>query len=309
MARMVFLLLMAPVPSLPQLAACGWECADLCLPHKFICDGFSQCWDDSDEVAGCDLFPGSGCPSPAARRQHRCKRTGQCFPSRAEAARCEDQDTTTLPGCENCVPGRGEGTSDTPGSGGTGQDGLVLLAVLAAVTLVLIGLLLSYFCRFLNTKNVNNFFHCDICSSSNRRKVSAYEPGQGQGHEARIITDCDIPAELIFLLENKASNWAVARRGGLLGRGYTVSCLQPEAAVAARREFLTNVHCHKRRYLHLYTYWAARCGTAAQLGKVCSNASYCVSQDTLRLYILILNLLSSQVLQFIGYPAPAGLGG
>ena len=269
MARMVFLLLMAPVSSLPQLAACGWECADLCLPHKFICDGFSQCWDDSDEVAGCDLYPGSGCPSPAARRQYRCERTGQCFPSRAEAARCEDQDTTTLPGCEDCVLVRGETTGHTPGSWETGQGGPVLLAVLAAITLVLFGLLLSYFCRFLNTKNVNNFFYCDICSSSNRLKVSVYEPGQDHADEASNLTDGDIPAELIFLLENKASNWEVTRRGGLLGRGYTVTWLQPEAAVAARREYLTNVHSHERRYLHLYTYWAARCGTAAQLGKVC----------------------------------------
>ena len=71
----------------------------------------------------------------------------------------QHQDTTTLPGCEDCVLVRGETTGHTPGSWEMGQGGPVLLAFLAAITLVLFGLLLSYFCRFLNTKNVNNFFH------------------------------------------------------------------------------------------------------------------------------------------------------
>ena len=86
-----------------ELTNDGWECGGDLWDDRFICDGFVQCDDDSDEGAapgeGCNLFPESGCPSPGARRRFRCARTGECFDQRGQAEQCE---TSTGPPARDC---------------------------------------------------------------------------------------------------------------------------------------------------------------------------------------------------------------
>ena len=105
-----------------QLTNEGWDCEDgTTWDDRFICDGYSQCDDDSDEGTkpgeGCNLYPESGCPSHEARRRWRCERTGECWDRREQAEACEagsqpssrECTVTSLGGEENpgwkCVSG------------------------------------------------------------------------------------------------------------------------------------------------------------------------------------------------------------
>jgi pimeloyl-ACP methyl ester carboxylesterase len=69
------------------------------LSQVFICDGFEQCGDGSDEGAapgqGCNLFPSSGCSSDNGDRHWRCDRTGECFKTEGEAEECQVGSTHT----------------------------------------------------------------------------------------------------------------------------------------------------------------------------------------------------------------------
>lgn len=89
------------VSSQAGLESCGWRCGSDCLVESFICDGYEQCEDNSDETEGCHLFPESGCKSHGGRRHYLCQRTGDCFQTRAGAEACERSVTTVKPsnGC------------------------------------------------------------------------------------------------------------------------------------------------------------------------------------------------------------------
>ena len=79
--------------STSHLSPGGWVCGEETYPSSWICDGYKQCDDDSDEGRephqGCNLFPGSGCDSFGGRRHFRCWRTGKCFSEQSEAELCE----------------------------------------------------------------------------------------------------------------------------------------------------------------------------------------------------------------------------
>ena len=99
-----------------QLTNEGWDCEDgTTWTDRFICDGYSQCDDDSDEGTrpgeGCNLYPESGCPSHEARRRWRCQRTGECWDTREQAETCE---TSSEPSSRECTV-RPLGGEQTPG--------------------------------------------------------------------------------------------------------------------------------------------------------------------------------------------------
>ena len=76
----------------------GWDCGDgeQTWGDEAICDGYNQCDDNSDEGTepgeGCNLYPGSGCPSYRGIRRWRCERTGRCYDTKGEADTCETSD-------------------------------------------------------------------------------------------------------------------------------------------------------------------------------------------------------------------------
>ena len=86
-----------------ELAACGWKCGSQCIDKSWICDGYEQCDDNSDEGKepgeGCNLFPESGCPSSGGLRHYKCERTGDCFEKERDARQCE---ATTGPPKREC---------------------------------------------------------------------------------------------------------------------------------------------------------------------------------------------------------------
>jgi len=101
---------------LKELGEEGWRCLDgECVSLEWLCDGFNQCGDDTDEGSepgqGCNLFPDSQCRSFGGLQYHYCERTGDCYLDPADAASC---NTTQLPvnsGCESdeewkCKDGR-----------------------------------------------------------------------------------------------------------------------------------------------------------------------------------------------------------
>ena len=81
-----------------ELGEEAWRCASgiECISTDWLCDGFSQCGDDSDEGQspgeGCNLFPDSQCLSYQGKEHFLCKVPGmpdKCLPSREEADQCE----------------------------------------------------------------------------------------------------------------------------------------------------------------------------------------------------------------------------
>jgi len=86
-----------------EIASCGWRCGSECIDKSWICDGYEQCDDNSDEGKspgdGCNLFPDSGCPSYKGVRHYKCERTGECFERESDARKCE---VTTGPPTRQC---------------------------------------------------------------------------------------------------------------------------------------------------------------------------------------------------------------
>ena len=77
----------------------GFRCQDNgeCWEEEFVCDGYEQCADGSDEGTaegqGCNLYPDSGCVSNNGKEHYKCKRTQECFNSKEDAGKC---DSTTV---------------------------------------------------------------------------------------------------------------------------------------------------------------------------------------------------------------------
>ena len=81
-----------------------WKCGDQTWPLRYVCDGYEQCNDNSDEgkepFEGCNLYPNSTCPSPRGKRQYKCQRTDECFAEEYKAVECE---TSTGPPSRDCL--------------------------------------------------------------------------------------------------------------------------------------------------------------------------------------------------------------
>ena len=64
-----------------------------CWEEEFVCDGYEQCADGSDEGTadgqGCNLYPDSGCVSNNGKEHYKCKRTQECFNSKEDADKCD----------------------------------------------------------------------------------------------------------------------------------------------------------------------------------------------------------------------------
>ena len=76
----------------------GFRCQDdgVCWwDDRFVCDGYEQCEDGSDEGAeegqGCNLYPGSGCSSIGGKVHYKCERTSECFSSKEDADKCNSR--------------------------------------------------------------------------------------------------------------------------------------------------------------------------------------------------------------------------
>ena len=85
-----------------------------CWDEEFVCDGYEQCKDGSDEGTaegqGCNLYPDSGCVSNNGKEHYKCKRTQECFNSKEDADKCDKGEEVDNGGCKEdefkCLGGR-----------------------------------------------------------------------------------------------------------------------------------------------------------------------------------------------------------
>ena len=85
-----------------------------CWEEEFVCDGYEQCADGSDEGTadgqGCNLYPDSGCVSNNGKEHYKCKRTQECFNSKEDADKCDKGEEVDNGGCKEdefkCLGGR-----------------------------------------------------------------------------------------------------------------------------------------------------------------------------------------------------------
>jgi len=156
------------------------------------------------------------------------------------------------------------------------------LIFVSTVITVSFGLGISFFCRLLNRKNLNNFFHCNFCSSSKRCKVQQYNPSRpgqrgedvfNKPEEDMLFPSDDIPGDLINMLEDQA-NWETKKKGRILrqmtGSSFSTSNLKSQIILEAKRNYVL-VHNDSIRYYHLYMYFANRCSTVRDLAKVTNH--------------------------------------
>jgi len=382
-----------PLVMAGELSSCGWLCPDPCIDKSWICDGYEQCDDNSDEGKepgeGCNLFPESGCPSSMGLRYYKCERTGECFDKESDAAKCEDsgeapkrecdgglwkckdgrciEQQRVCDGTKHCDDGSDESlaeydgcnrfpndTDACPSWGGEryircpatadvcitpylaattnesdpdscrackdptewrcnnglcingtlhrngvpdcidGSDEVQIdirwyTILIATVLIVLSGLGASFTCRVLNKHNAKSWFHCNLCSSSKRKKVERYNsiPGNsdkgdvvdGSGREQSKDTDNlyrteDIPVDLITLLDDKVNNWEKKKRESVVaqiqGATYSPTTLKPSIILEAKRMYVL-IHNDPVQYHHLYMYLANRSATSKELAKVTNH--------------------------------------
>jgi len=163
--------------------------------------------------------------------------------------------------------------------------------LLSTITVVLIGMFISIFCRSLATKNCKGCFHCNLCSSDNKCKANAKfytqlsTPGQA-GEESsdqvdgsgdcsddmlkELYPDDDIPEDLIGFLDDKTLNWDQRERNekeaAFFGR-YSPISIKPTVLKEVENLY-AQVHLDPIRYHHLYMYLAHRSATVKELAKV-----------------------------------------
>jgi hypothetical protein len=54
-----------------------WRCDDgLCILNTFVCDGYKNCADGTDETDGCNLYPSTGCASWKGEKHIKCPGNG-----------------------------------------------------------------------------------------------------------------------------------------------------------------------------------------------------------------------------------------
>jgi len=164
--------------------------------------------------------------------------------------------------------------------------------LLSTITVVLLGMFISIFCRSLASKNCKGCFHCNLCSSDNKCKANAKfytqlsTPGQvgeessgdqvdgsgdcGDDMLKELYPDDDIPDDLIGFLDDKTLNWDQRERkekeAYLFGR-YSPISIKPTVLKEVENLY-AQVHLDPIRYHHLYMYLAHRSATVEELAKV-----------------------------------------
>ena len=86
-----------------------------------------------------------------------------------------------------------------------------------------------------------------------------------------VIPKSEIPIKLIYLLEDKTSNWDSKAKSGLIaalsGNRESVTGLKSDIISSAKSEYVL-VHNDSIAYHHLYMYFANRCSNIRELSKV-----------------------------------------
>ena len=168
------------------------------------------------------------------------------------------------------------------------------ILLLYTMTIVSTGLAISYLCRSLKKRNPSSLFHCNECKYAQDQTdfshdlhytaISLISKRPKYSHkrdssrcsiitkeEDDLIPNEDIPSDLICLLENRSTNWDVKRSSRLmaqlLGGRESTTALKSDILSVAKSQYVL-VHNDSILYHHLYMYFANRCSSVRELGKV-----------------------------------------